>query len=296
MGSPDLRGGDASELYDVATHLRRAADQLDSNRSKLSLLLRGVSWNGPAAAEFHTCWQRSMGIARTSQLLRDAASDLERNAGEQRLASLPMASDPHTSVRRFDSSGGLSQFHAASSRLGDVSVTIAATAQRLTERGFDGRFLDFLTSPAFVGTVEKISAGVDIGQLLLDLTEDFETHLDIPFDDRIVHAIADAGLRLGLTAGMDTAARWLAVVIGGTVLPGVGAAAGAVLGQVIGAAVETIAGQALESLDDLADLIDVGADRIVDAFKLASGAFEAVEAVVDLADTIIDGIASVFGN
>jgi uncharacterized protein YukE len=99
----DMIGADPNELRNLAAQMRGAADELDGHSSALTSLLGSVDWVGDFASRFLSSWSggHRVRLQSTSQFIRDAASELERNADEQ-----VNASNSAGSGRGFAGGGG----------------------------------------------------------------------------------------------------------------------------------------------------------------------------------------------
>jgi surface antigen len=82
-------GADADQLGRIAIELRRAAEDIDGEASTLTKTLDRISWLGDVATSYVGQWTgvQLPRIGLSTQFLRDAAADLDRNAAEQREAS-----------------------------------------------------------------------------------------------------------------------------------------------------------------------------------------------------------------
>jgi pimeloyl-ACP methyl ester carboxylesterase len=82
-------GADHERLLEAVGAMRRAADDLDSSQNLIQRVLSGVAWFGQLAANFVGVWDSShrRNLMTTSQFIRDAANELERQAIQQREAS-----------------------------------------------------------------------------------------------------------------------------------------------------------------------------------------------------------------
>lgn len=84
-----MYGAEASSLETAASQLRLAATELDESRGGLGGLLGALDWIGNVASAFVGLWSTDYKprLGSTAGFLRDAATELERQAQQQRAAS-----------------------------------------------------------------------------------------------------------------------------------------------------------------------------------------------------------------
>lgn len=296
-------GADVDQLERAASQLRLSADQLDAHGSSLTSILRSVAWIGGVATRFLANWHGTSRprLVNASAFLREAAATLEQNARDQRAVSAhapaeSIAPVPPVSIVADEPLGlveGLLDGFGDAQSLGEW---LAGAAPSFARIGLGDDLIDFVTSPKFISSLELIDQGLDVGSLLVNFVQDFVDNPGLATDERLVHALADAALRFGVTEGIDKGATWLTAAIGTTLLPGLGTVVGSALGHVVGMAAETVAGEALDALDDAADVIDHGANLVVDGFNALKST---LGLVVDAAGPAIDaanGIINVTGD
>lgn len=82
-------GADVDQLRALARGLTQAADRLESATGEVNGRLSSTPWQGQDATRFRSEWQgQSLGLVRSVvSALRDAATQIERNASEQEQAS-----------------------------------------------------------------------------------------------------------------------------------------------------------------------------------------------------------------
>ena len=304
-----MLGADADELERIANTLRAAADELDGHAGSVTATLRSVAWVGGVATRFGSNWHggHRPRIASTAQYVRDAATQLDRNAAEQRRASQAAGGTGGTGgpVGSGGAGGSSSSVDAAGSpaldRLGDLIATfglsrdvfeaLAEHAHILEGPGVD-ELLDILTNDDFVALLSGLDRVLEVGDVVVDLVSDFVEHPDLPFDERVVHALADAATRFGIDQGVEYAANFLAQAATTALLPGLGAALAPFAGQAAGAIADAVIGQIVDAVDDATDIVDIAADAAVDAYQAIKEAFglvlDVAGAVIDVAGDAID--------
>jgi len=327
-----LLGADADELERIAHEMRAAADELDGHAGSLTTALRSVAWVGGVATRFGARWDggHRPRMAMTAQSVRDAATRLDRNAAEQRLASRagvgslvgirptapipaplptqdPSGAEPAGPSHPGDggAGGSSSSVDAPGShvldRIGeildvvgvnrDVLDVLADHADLLDGPGVD-RLIGILSNDGFLAVLEGLDRVLDVGSTVVDLIGDFVEHPHLPFDDRVVHALADAGARFGIDQGVEHAATFLAQAATAALLPGLGAALAPFAGTAAGLIATVVVGEITDLVDGATDFADVVADAAVEAYRSAREAFgvivDAAGVVVDVADAAID--------
>ena len=299
-----MHGADADELVRIAATLRAAADELDAHAGTVTTSLRNVAWVGGVAAVFGANWSggHRPRITSTAQHVRDAAARLHRNAAEQRRASGTGAGasagrihrDPATGGALGSSSSTADGELAAIDRLADVFAAldlghdgleaVSQHAQVLDGTGLDG-LLDVVTDDGFVSLLAGLDQAIEVGDVLVDIVGDFAEHPGLPFDERIVHALADAATRFGINQGVEHAARFLAQASTIALLPGLGAALAPFAGQAAGAIADAVIGEITDAVDDATGVVDIAADAAVDAYRTL---VETFGLVVDAAGAVLD--------
>jgi hypothetical protein len=323
-----LRGADADELERIAQTLRSAADELDGHAGSLTSTLRSVAWVGGVATRFGSQWSggHRPRILSTARYVRDAAVQLDRNAAEQRLASRaraggpggtggngptppvsPPAGDPiGPPAPEAQPAGGssssveppgsevLDRLEGVLGALGlgrDVLELIGEHAESFEGSGFD-ELLDVLSNDAFLAVLEGLDTVISVGDVVVDLVKDFVENPGLPFDERIVHALADAATRFGLDQGAEYAANFLAQATTAALLPGVGAALAPFVGKAAGIVAGEILGVIVDAVDGATDIVDLAADAAVEAYQALKETFgvilDAAGAVIDVADAALD--------
>lgn len=308
-----MLGADADELERVAVTLRSVADELDGHAGSVTASLRAVAWVGGVATRFGSSWHggHRPRIAATAQYVRDAAVQLDRNATEQRQASSgpggsagpgapngdPAGSPTGGSSSSIDDAAG----SPALDRLGELLTTfglgrdvleaLAEHAHILDGAGVD-KLLDILTNDDFVALLSGLDKVLDVGDVVVNLVSDFVEHPDLPFDERVVHALADAATRFGIDQGVEYAANFLAQAATTALLPGLGAALAPFAGQAAGAIADAVIGEIIDAVDGATDFVDIAADAAVEAYRALKDTFglvlDAAGAVIDVAGDAID--------
>ncbi|MDW3215453.1 MAG: hypothetical protein R8G01_15735 [Ilumatobacteraceae bacterium] len=318
-------GADADELERIAGTLRSVADELDSHAGSVTTTLRSVAWVGGVAARFGSNWHggHRPRIAATAEYVRDAARQLDRNAAEQRQASRgggqaggrggpgptigPPVPDPAGSGGSSSSIGD-APGNPTLDRIGDLLTTfgagrdaveaLAEHAHLLEGAGVD-RLLDILTDDDFVALLAGLDKVLEVGDVVVDLVSDFVEHPTLPFDERIVHALADAATLFGIDQGVEYAANFLAQAATTALLPGLGAALAPFAGQAAGAIADAVIGEIVDAVDGATDVVDIAADGAVDAYRAFKEAFglvlDAAGAVIDVAGDAVDLAGDVAG-
>jgi len=304
-----MSGADAAELERIAGTLRSAADELDGHAGAVTATLRAVAWVGGVATRYGSNWHggHRPRIASTAQYVRDAAAQLDRNAAEQRRASQgaggtsPGPAGPHPS--NGDARGGASSppGSPALDRLGDLLDVLGAGrdlleglaqhAHVLDGAGVD-RLLDILTNDDFVSLLAGLDEVIGGGDIVVDLVSDFVEHPDLPFDDRVVHALADAATRFGIDEGVEHASNFLAQAATTALLPGLGAVLAPFAGHAAGVIADAVIGEIVDAVDGATDIVDLAADAAVEAYRTLKDTFglvvDAAGAVIDVAGDAID--------
>ena len=324
-----LVGADADELEELARMLRSAADELDGHAGSVTATLRSVAWVGGVATRFGSNWSggHRPRINSTARYVRDAAAALDRNAAEQRRASRGSTADPGD---RWPASSGSSPLAggtvsgagpvpARSGSLGQIDELlgglglardqiemVADLVDRLSEHGEIGRVIDLLTDDAFVTFLRGADHVLDAGSVIVDVVGDVADHPGLPFDERIVHALADTAVRFGLSQGMEVAAEWLAGAATAALLPGFGAILAPFVGGMSGAIAGELLDVVVDVVDDAIDGVDLIADGVVATYQgvkdavgivadVAEAAFEVAGGAVDLAGDAAGAVLDVGG-
>jgi hypothetical protein len=276
-------GADAAELERVAHTFRLAADELDDHAASVTAMLRSMVWVGGVATRFESHWagDHHRRLRSTAASIRTAAADLDRNAAEQRAAgeiggsSAPRAGNPARVGRALDRLGATEELLGVAGGL----------AEDLADHGAVNRFVDLLAGENFERFLDGAGHVVDAGTVVVDAVADFADHLALPFDERIVHALSDAAVRLGLSEGMETAAEWLAGAATTALMPGFGAVLAPFAGGLAGVLADTVMGVVVDVVDGATDFVDSAADASVVAYREIKEVFGVV---VDLADVAVD--------
>jgi hypothetical protein len=272
--SAAMVGADAAELERVAHSLRVAADELDGHAASVTTILRSVAWVGGVAARFESEWTggHRQRLRSTAVSIRTAATDLDRNAAEQRQASR-IGDSSATGTGSIDRIGG------ALDRLDVTHELIGVAAELvddLADHGAVGRFVDLLTHEDFVGFLDGAGHVLDVGTVVVDAIADFADHPDLAFDERIVHALSDVAVRFGLTEGTEQAAEWLAGAATAALMPGFGAVLAPFAGGLAGVLADTVMGAVVGAADGATDFVDLAADTAVAAYREAKEVFGVV--------------------
>lgn len=296
-----MHGADADELERVAGALRAVADELDGHAGSVTATLRTVAWVGGVATRFGAHWTggHRPRITSTAQHVRDAAAQLDRNAAEQRGASraedgasgrigpgatnggaLGSSSPGGGGSRAIDRLGGL----LAALDLGRDHLDAMAQHAHVLERAGVDELLDILTADDFTSLLVGLDAAIEVGDVVVDLVGDFLEHPDLPFDERIVHALADAATRFGVNQGVEHAARFLAHAATTALLPGLGVALAPFAAQASAAIADAVIGEIITAVDGATDVVDVAADAAVEAYRTL---VETFGLVVDAAGAVL---------
>ena len=306
-----MHGADADELERIAGTLRSAADELDGHAGSVTTTLRAVAWVGGVASVFGANWSggHRPRITSTARYVRDAAAQLDHHAAEQRRASQVSDSASGGSIARGVHAGGALGSSSSTAdgeiapidRLGAVFAALdlghdglealAQHARALEGVGLD-ELLDVVTDDDFVSLLAGLDQAIEVGDVLVDLVGDFVEHPDLPFDERIVHALADAATRFGINQGVEHAARFLAQASTTALLPGLGAALAPFAGQAAGAIADAAIGEIVDAVDDATGVVDIAADAAVEAYR---NLVEAFGLVGDAAGAVLDAAAATVG-
>lgn len=305
-----MYGADADELERIAGTLRSAADELDGHAGSVTTTLRSVAWVGGVATRFGANWigGHRPRIVSTAEYVRVAAARLDRNAAEQRRAGRAVggtgdaagavSTNGGTLGSSSSTAGGesptLDRLGALLGVLGHGRGVLDALAQHahvLEGAGVDG-LLDILTNDDFVALLSGLDTVIEVGDVLVDLVGDFVEHPDLPFDERVVHALADASTRFGIDRGVEYAANFLVQAATTALLPGLGAALAPFAGQAAGAIADAVIGEIIESVDGATDVVDIAADAAVEVYRTLEDTFglviDAAGAVIDVAGDAVD--------
>lgn len=313
---PDMIGADPSELRNLAAQMRGAADELDGHSSALTSLLGSVDWVGDFASRFLSSWSggHRVRLQSTSQFIRDAASELERNADEQVNASSSAATSGRDGTSRAggeDDEGELSQELldlledlAEALGLGDEALDALKRALKdIVDRFGDETARQVLTSLQNSKAAEVLKALdriADVSQVVVDFVQDFADprNAGLPIDQRVFHAATDALVRFGLSEGVERAVQYLTPVIM-SALPGVGTAAGVAVGYAAAFVIDLVMDRVVDYADGQTDFVDETADFAVDAYKFVKEgqvqefAADAYDKVKDMAGDVVDSSAGV---
>jgi len=310
-----MYGADADELDRLAAEFDRAADQLDRDSGALSGILNNVSWLGDTAGRFLSEWTgfQLPKIGLSTTFLRDQARELRRQAADQRRTSsadtgsaTPRPAPAKSSVSDADDAEALAQLADFLKLLGVAPGMVAELSELLEGTGLNLHELleavPFLRNDAFVRAMKGLDAVLDIGSFVVDVMIDFAQHPHLPFDERAVHAVVDAGIRLGISKGADIAVTAV-LSAAGSIVPVLGTAAGAAVGKAIGFALSTAIDAAAGWADDRWDFVDGGADAVVAGYKVGKSTVgavinvgsEMISDVIDVGGAIVDGIGDVGG-
>lgn len=314
--STALIGADADELERVAATLRSAADELEGHAGSITVTLRSVAWVGGVATRFGSSWNggHRPRIGSTAQYVRDAAGQLERNAAEQRRASRvgtgggSSIGPPSGSTNGNNSSGSapgpvrpehVDRVQQLLDGLGlahEQIEIVADLAERLGEHGQIGKLIDLLTDDAFATFLEGANHVLDAGSIIVDAVTDFAEHPDLPFDERIVHALADTAVRFGLNQGMEFAAEWLAGAATTALLPGFGVVLAPFVGDIAGAIAGQLMDLAVDAVDGATDFVDTVADAAVAAYQDVKAVVGVVADVAEAAVEVVGGAIDLAGD
>jgi hypothetical protein len=308
-------GADADELERSASLLRDAATQLDQSAGSMTATLRAVAWVGGVATRFTGQWNGTYRprMASTSQFLRDAATQLDRNAAEQRQASrsgtggqggppppsgplppadpapagstppagpVPPSGDPEPDTELLDRIGDVLD------ELGLDRDMLEALAKLIQELGPTGdQLLDLLGNQDFIDLLKASSNVLDVAGFVLDVVTDVVEHPGLALDERLVHALADASIRFGISEGIDKGVEFLTASLTTALLPGLGAVFAPFVAEVSGAIAKEIAGRAIDAIDGATDFVDWSSDRAVDIYRSIKDGFGLL---VDLGEGVVD--------
>jgi hypothetical protein len=253
-------------------------------------------------------------MTATAQYVRDAAAQLDRNAAEQRQASQSGSggppggsaaptpgSGPPPSVDDEPGSPVLDRLGDLLTGLGvghDVLELLAEHTALLDGLGVD-RLVDILTNHDFVELLKGLDQVLEVGEVVVNLVADFVDNPGLPFDERVVHALADAATRFGIDQGVEYAANFLAQAATTALLPGLGAVLAPFVGQAAGVIADTVIGEIIDVVDGATDFVDIVADAAVEAYRGVKDGFglvlDAAGAVIDVAADAVDLAGDVAG-
>lgn len=304
-------GANADSLELAGRELVASAGSVERIRTSLRSQLYTSHWEGPSADRYRQSWDSvhapALGDAET--FLRACGDRLAQNAREQRAASdggggviggtgaTPVSGDSDDSeeLRRLLESLGLSgelldQLLAALGDIKDIVKILKAITDELD--------IDFLG--AILGGASDVLDAVGKGlgyvdniiSFFTDFVGDFAENPDLPMDERMVHAIAESGMRLAVGAGAEAAADFatkalMSIVPGGAI---VGAIVGPIVGEIVGNGVDMV----VDAVDGQINLYDGTADGVTDAYRYAKEHdFNPGSIAVDQIGNMIDGAVDV---
>lgn len=267
-----MDGADADDLDRVANAMITNAGRMAGTSQRIGRTIHSAPWHGRSADRFRQQWnsQHSRALIDASGFLTKGAGTLRRNAQEQRNASEGTSG----ALRSIDASPA-----AVAQGMDDVRAALLALGlgvdevQKLLDLiGPYAKVLKIinlvLKDPALkevLGALGHVADGVGLlGNFLTDLGE----HAELPFDEAVVHAVAETGARFAVGAGTEAAAQWATTAILGAVTGGVGA----VPGYFVGAAVGFVVGKIVDAGVDAAkehgvDIYEGSGDVAVTAFR-----------------------------
>ena len=309
-------GADPRELRALAAQMRGAADELDGHSSGLTSLLGGIDWVGDFASRFMTDWSggHRVRLQSTSQFIRDAAAELERNADEQTVASESGGSLAFMIGGELLTDRG--QLRDAMLGMGQpVTLTPGQRAILESLLGLPGEvgddvlknpqlwtwFNSGVVRPEFLSQLGKIVGPGAAGLLggmegVGNQISNDALRTDLTPDERIVRlggaAVTSGAVSVATSLGTAKAMA----VAGGFVGGPVGVVAGAGVGLVIGLGVEQLKGVHLGDRTISEHVSEVGADLAQGAYHLTREYVEfqmesariAVDAVSDTVDAAAD--------
>lgn len=84
-----MYGADVAQLRALASHFEHAAEQLETQRTRLGAAVQASPWTGPSAKRFRGEWHSEHGVrlASAAGILREGGATLRRNAEQQEQAS-----------------------------------------------------------------------------------------------------------------------------------------------------------------------------------------------------------------
>jgi hypothetical protein len=292
-----LHGADPDQLDELAKRMDIAANELKAIASELTTSLGRSPWAGPRADQFRWDWRsRHHGMLLSSATaLHDSASVVHGNAAEQRRASdadggaiHAILTGAHTGSGRsggseHDASGAGEAFEAVSMMLIGAGLETGVVEEYLKHlKPSELEELEGVLGGGFLANVEKASKVIKGASLVTDFLADYVEHGSLPSDERIVHAIADAGLSFAVSEGLDKGGMWIGGAIGSAV-PVVGTTGGAILGKLIGAGLSAGFSVANNELG----MTDKGADGILAVYRYAKEHdFNPVDMGVDAAGKV----------
>lgn len=267
-------GADPDELDRAAAELRSAADDLDRHAIRLNAGLRSTMWAGGAATWFVGQWDshHHQRLGATAAHLRDAATRLGADAIEQRHASAPSSAGNGSGSRGTAPTGWVdpARVHEVLGRFGLARAELdaaAAAARRIHHSTTANRLLDLLADDSFAKFLDASRKVVDVGLFATAFLVDVGDHPDLPFDEQLVHGLADAGLRFALREGAEKGAEFVAGALTAALLPALGAVFAPLVSQLAGAVAATLVGELSEAVDGATDVVDWVADRAVDVYR-----------------------------
>lgn len=284
-----MYGADVAELRALAARMDDAAASLRSISGTLQAEVTQARWDGPDAGMFLQQWNRThrTQLLAVVEALGEAGDRLERNAADQERTSGATggSSIPDPCIDP-DAGDDLEIPGWLRDLLDDLGLGREAikTLLDLFRSAFgDDAFskLGDMLSPALVSGLKALDVLFDVAGVVMDLATDFLENIDLPIDERIVHALGETAVRFALDAGVDEAAKWLGGIIGSpipVVGPIVGVAAGCVIGHVLG--------EALDALNNQFGIIDGGADAIADllleSYRFHTDPVGQMERIIDI--------------
>jgi hypothetical protein len=294
-----LVGADPDQLDQAAGELRALSARFTASRFTLDSAVQRTGWLGRDADEFRAAWasQHSRSLAEAADYLTGASDVLIRNAADQRAVSaagaapdgsVPESSAPTPSPPVAESSikGALEAIQKWVESLGlpvGAANDLMETLRKMLDNGElkADWAIDLARNDGLATAFKAMDKAFDVGSLFMDFVGDIIDHPELPWDERLVHSLADTGLAFGVDQGIDKGMQWAGGALG-SVIPGAGTAAGAAIGWVLGQAGSWV----FDALNEKFEITETGADGILKAYQYAKEHnFDTGSIATDLART-----------
>jgi hypothetical protein len=291
-------GADADALDRLADQLESEATALEGMHRALGRQLYSAPWRGGSADRFRQNWggNHAGQVSRAAEFLRANARSLRDNARQQRDASgsgggsIGWTPTPAGSSDPGDEDGPADDFaELLKDLLSALGIAGGAAEAILASLGFldeNARKMitDLLKNGVVADLLKVVGKIANIGGFIVDLFQDLSQNSQLPWDERVLHAVIEAGLPLGVDFLTDNLDKLLIPI-----MPG----AGFIVGKVAG----FIAGQAFSIADDQFHISEGAADNVLDIYQyLKEHDFDLTSIAMDQIGNGIDWIGDKAGD
>jgi hypothetical protein len=293
-------GADVEALEELGRLFRSRGETVRLCYTQVRTAITQTPWEGEDGETFHVDWdgphRARLDVVATG--LITMGDDLIRQATEQRRAS--GEGGPGTGHTTASGDGSTSDDQSASSdddggygvddalghallALGIPVGSVEAILEALANGDIDPDWItSMIDSPALARAVAIAGPAIDIVSFVVDLTQGFLEHPELPFDEQLVYGLTVAGIGLGVGKGAE--------VIGGAIgslLPVAGTAAGIVAGKVVGAGLEL----GYDYVDGKVGITEFLANNVLEQYQYAKAHdFNPASMAWDKGGDIVDGV------